>query len=286
MSIWNDISPTPFEVGFIDAGGVKTRALRAGDGDAVIMLHGTSGHLEAFSRNIRSHAEAGFSCHAIDMLGHGYTDKPPHPYEINDYVKHVLDYAEAVGADRFHIIGESLGGWVGARLAIDHPDRLLSLQLLAAGGTKADPAVMERIRGSTRDAVLNGDRERTRARLELLMADPAKDVSDELVEVRHRIYQQDEFRSNIDNLLSLQQMERRQRNLLTEDAMASIRARTLVVWGRQNPFGDIPEAELMHRAIAGSRLVLFDACGHWPQHEHAQEYNRLSVDFLSDVGPA
>jgi len=282
MTIWTDLSPTEFRLTFVDADGIRTRALQAGEGPVVILLHGTSGHLEAFSRNIRAHVEAGYSCHAIDMLGHGYTDKPKQPYEIADYVKHVLDYAEAVGAERFHIVGESLGGWVGAQLAAEHPERVLSLQLLAAGGTKANPEVMKRISESTREAVLTDDRSLTRKRLELLMADPAADVSDELVDIRFSIYRHPEFQANIENLLSLQEMERRRRNLLTEERMGSITCPTLIVWGRQNPFGDVPEAELMHRSIAGSQLVLFDSCGHWPQHEKAAEYNALSTAFLAE----
>jgi 2-hydroxy-6-oxonona-2,4-dienedioate hydrolase len=284
VSIWTDLSPIPFRLTYVDAAGVRTRALQAGEGPLVIMLHGTSGHLEAFSRNLRPHVEAGFACHAIDMLGHGYTDKPGRPYEIPDYVQHVLDYADAVGAERFHILGESLGGWVGARLAADHPERVISLQLLAAGGTKANPEVMQRIRESTREAVRTDDVGFTRRRLELLMADPAKDVSDELVDIRYAIYQHPDFKANIENLLSLQDLERRLRNLLTEEQMGRIVAPTLVVWGRQNPFGDVPEAELMHRSIPGSRLVLFDGCGHWPQHEKSDEYNPISLAFLADAG--
>jgi 2-hydroxy-6-oxonona-2,4-dienedioate hydrolase len=159
-----------------------------------------------------------------------------------------------------------------------------SLQLIAAGGTKADPAVMDRIRTSTLKAVQTDDLELTRSRLHLLMHDPAKDVSDELVEIRHRIYHEPDFVRNVDNLLSLQDMERRQRNLMREDRLARITAPTLIIWGHENPFGQIPEAEFMHRCIPGSRLELFERCGHWPQHEHAERYNPLAIAFL-DANP-
>lgn len=66
------------------------------------------------------------------MLGHGYTGKPDKPYEIADYVTHLVDYLDAVGVGAAHIVGESLGGWVGARAAVEHPERVLSLQLLCA----------------------------------------------------------------------------------------------------------------------------------------------------------
>jgi 2-hydroxy-6-oxonona-2,4-dienedioate hydrolase len=280
MTIWNEISPTPFSVDYVDAGGVRTRSLRAGldNEPAVVFLHGTSGHLEAFARNISAHAQD-FQVHAVDMLGHGYTDKPNHPYEIPLYVKHLIDYLDAAGIEKAHIGGESLGGWVGARAAVDHPGRIASLQLLCAGGTVANPEVMQRIDSSTRQAVAT-DVELTRKRLRLLMASE-QDATEELVQVRHRIYHQPDFVANIDNLLSLQKMEIRQRNLLTEEQMNAITQPTLIVWGRKNPFGDVPEAERMHRCIPGSRLELFADCGHWPQHEHAQRYNELSLEFLA-----
>ena len=283
MTIWTELSPLAFRVEYVDAKGVRTRTLRAGDPDAptVVFLHGTSGHLEAFARNITAHAD--YDVHAIDMLGHGYTGKPARPYEIADYVAHLLDYLDAVGVERAHIVGESLGGWVGARAAIEHPERVQSLQLLCAGGTVANPKVMERIKSSTLQAVTSDDIDLTRARLRLLMADEA-DATEELVEVRHAIYHAPDFVANVENLLSLQEMERRQRNLLRPEDLARITQPTLIVWGRQNPFGEVPEANAMHEAIAGSRLELFEACGHWPQHEKAELYNPISLEFLRKAG--
>ncbi|MCL2534657.1 MAG: alpha/beta fold hydrolase [Nocardiaceae bacterium] len=280
MTIWNELAGIDFAVRTVDAAGIPTRSLQAGSGDeAVVFLHGTSGHLEAFARNIAVHA-AHYECHAIDMLGHGYTGKPDYPYEIPRYVEHLVNYLDAVGLEKVHLVGESLGGWVAAHLASEQPERVLSLQLLAAGGTVANPEVMERIRTSTTKAVQSDDVELTRARLHLLMHDPV-DATEELVEARHRIYHQPDFVANIHNLLSLQDMETRQRNLLRPDRLARIQAPTLVVWGHENPFGDVPEAKKMAEDIPGAQLQLYPECGHWPQHEQAALYNPLSLEFLA-----
>ena len=291
MTAWLDLMRTPHSVRRVDAGGTPTRVLRAGpvvageaahgEAEAVVMLHGTSGHLEAFTRTVPAHAAAGYDVHAIDMLGHGWTGNRGVKQEIPRYVEHLVDYLDAAGLQTVHVVGESLGGWVAAYLATDHAERVASLQLLAAGGTVANPEVMERIRTSTTKAVTTDDVDLTRKRLELLMADPAKDVSDELVQVRHAIYHAPDFVENLPNLLCLQDMETRQRNLLREDRMAKISQPTLVVWGRKNPFGDVPEAERMAEAIPGARLELFDECGHWPQHERVDLYDPLSLEFLS-----
>lgn len=280
MSIWTDLSGIEFCVKHVDAAGVATRALIAGAGEDLLFLHGTSGHLEAFSRNVVAHVKAGFRCHAIDALGHGYTDKPDYPYEIPKYARHVMDYMDAQGIHRAHWAGESLGGWTSGWVAIHHPQRVKSLQLIAAGGTKANPQVMERIKKSTTKAVLEDDIALTRQRLELLMHNPEQDVSAELVDIRHAIYHQPQFQSNLHNLLCLQRMEIRQRNLLKAEDLARISAPTLVIWGMENPFGEVPEATKMCAAIPGAELELFERCGHWPQHEHAERYNELAIRFL------
>ena len=105
-------------------------------------------------------------------------------------------------------------------------------------------------------------------------------VTDELVEVRHTIYHTPDFVAHIDQLLCLQNMEIRQRNLLHSDDLAKIKAPTLVIWGQENPFGDVPEAVAMHEVIGRSQLELFPHCGHWPQYEWPNRYNKLSVEFI------
>lgn len=283
MTAWTDLLGVPFCVERVDVAGVATRALVAGEGPDVVCLHGTSGHLEAFTRNIAAHVAAGYRVHAVDMLGHGYTDKPAHPYELPGYVEHLTGYLDARGIDRVNLAGESLGGWVSGWFTSDHPERVISLQLIAAGGTKANPEIMERIRTSTRRAVETDDRELTRSRLQLLMHHHEGNVTDELVDVRHRIYHEPDFVAGIDNLLSLQDMETRQRNLLREDRLERIGAvPTLIIWGNENPFGDVPEARLMHDNIPGSRLELYAECGHWPQYERAELYNPMSIAFLDE----
>lgn len=282
MTLWTQLSQTDYRHGFIDAGGLRTRFVRAGSGDPVVMLHGTSGHLEAFVRNITVLSDS-FDCHAVDMLGHGYTEGPDEDYRIPRYVAHVLAYLDAQGIQRANFIGESLGGWVAGRLAADHADRVGGLILVAPGGTVANPPVMERIRTSTRAAVESDDISLTRKRLELLMYDPAN-VSDELVEVRHTIYHRTQFVARINRLLCLQTMENRVEDILTVEQMGRIKAPTRIVWGAENPFGDVPEAERMHAAIPGSELEIYGECGHWPQHEHADRFNNEAREFFGRIG--
>ena len=284
MSIWTALSGVNFCHTYVDANGIRTRAVQAGpaDGEHIVFLHGTSGHLEAFVRNLPAHARR-YRCHAIDMLGHGYTAKPDYPYEIPRYVDHLLGYLDAVGAQRAHLVGESLGGWVACWLASEQPQRVASLQLLCMGGTKVNPAVMERLKTTTTAAVTQDDRALTRDRLNLLWASWDEELGEELTDVRYAIYHEPEFAKGLPNLLALQDVETRERNLLRPDRMARVQAPTLIVWGNKNPFGEIPEATAIAEAIPGARLEIFPETGHWPQHEQAERYNALSLSFLAEV---
>lgn len=68
-----------FRLHHVDAGGISTRVLQAGSGPALVMLNGSSGHLERYARNVRDLAKH-FHVLCFDMVGHGYTDKPDMPY--------------------------------------------------------------------------------------------------------------------------------------------------------------------------------------------------------------
>lgn len=118
-SFWSDLRAGSFEQGYLDAGGIRTRYLRAGRRGApvLVLLHGTGGHAEAYTRNLLAHGEH-FDTWAIDMVGHGWSDKPLVPYEIDVYVEHLKDVLGALGCAKAHISGESLGGWVGAHFAL------------------------------------------------------------------------------------------------------------------------------------------------------------------------
>src|SRR6476469_2597657 len=95
-SVWSDLQGVPFSQGFLNAGGVRTRYLHAGDPSrpVVVFLHGWGGHAEAYVRRLESHAKH-FSTWSINMIGHGYTNKPGHPLEVNQYVTHLMAFLDA-----------------------------------------------------------------------------------------------------------------------------------------------------------------------------------------------
>ncbi|MGV0687623.1 alpha/beta fold hydrolase [Mycolicibacterium thermoresistibile] len=279
-SVWSDLQGVAFTQGYLDAGGVRTRYLHAGEADkpVLIFLHGSGGHAEAYVRNLEAHAEH-FSTWSIDMLGHGYTDKPGHPLEVRHYVEHLAAVLDAIGADRAHISGESLGGWVASRFAIDRPDRLDRLVLNTAGGSQADPEVMKRIITLSMAAAENPSWDTVQARITWLMADKSKGY-DDIVASRQKIYRQPGFVDAMRDIMALQDPEIRARNLLGPEEYGAITAPTLVVWTSDDPTADVDEGKRIASMIPGARFEVMPGCGHWPQYEDPATFNRLHIDFL------
>lgn len=279
-SVWSDLQGVAFSQGYLDVGGVRTRYLHAGDPElpTLVLLHGSGGHAEAYVRNLEAHAEH-FSTWSIDMLGHGYTDKPGHPLEIAHYVDHLLAFLDTIGADRVHLSGESLGGWVASRAAADHPDRIDRLVLNTAGGSQADPEVMKRIITLSMAAAEDPSWETVQARIKWLMADKSKDY-DDIVASRQRIYRLPGFVSAMSDIMALQDPEIRARNLIGPDDYGRIKAPTLVLWTSDDPTADVTEGSRIASMIPGARFEVMPNCGHWPQYEDPKTFNRLHIDFL------
>ena len=283
-SVWSDLAQVEFCQGFLQAGPYRTRYLHAGDESkpVLLMLHGITGHAEAYVRNLRAHAEH-FSCWAIDFIGHGYSSKPDHPLEIPHYIDQINHVMDTLGAQKAYFTGESLGGWVTARYAIDHPERVEKIVLNTMGGTMANPKVMERLYTLSMEAAQDPSWERVKARLEWLMADPTM-VGDDLIKTRQMIFQQPDWPKACEMNMALQNPEIRKRNMLTDDDLRSIQAEALVVWTTKDPSGPVDEGRRIASLIPKARLAVIENCGHWPQYEDTETFNRIHLDFLLGRG--
>ncbi|MFM0239851.1 alpha/beta fold hydrolase [Paraburkholderia phytofirmans] len=281
-SVWADLRGVTFSQGYLDAGGVKTRYMASGSPDKPLLLclHGVGGHAEAYSRNFGPHGEH-FWVVAIDMLGHGWTDKPAIDYQVKDYAEHVLAVLKALGRERAHITGESLGGWVATYLAVHHPEVVDHLVLNTAGGWTAHPEVMARLKSLSNQAAEDPSWERIKTRLEFLMCDKSM-VSDDLIETRRSIYAQPGFADTMKRIMCLQEMEIRRTNMITEEQYRSIKAPSLVVWTSHDPTATPAEGKEISEMIPNCKYVVMNECGHWPQFEDAELFNRLHINFLLD----
>ncbi|TNH30889.1 alpha/beta hydrolase [Micromonospora orduensis] len=279
-SVWSDLAQVEFSQGFIQAGPYRTRYLKAGaqDKPLLLMLHGVTGHAEAYVRNLKAHAEH-FNVYAIDFIGHGYSAKPDHPLEIPHYIDQVHHVMDTLGYDKAYFSGESLGGWVAARFAQLYPDKVERIVLNTMGGTMANPQVMERLYTLSMQAAEDPSWERVKARLEWLMADPSM-VTADLIKTRQMIFQQPDWPRACRMNMALQDLETRKRNMLSDDDLRAIKAEALVIWTTKDPSGPVDEGRRIAELIPNGRLQVIENAGHWPQYEQTAVFNRVHLDFL------
>jgi 2-hydroxy-6-oxonona-2,4-dienedioate hydrolase len=283
QTMWLQVGDVPHTLEYIDVGPWRTRVLRVGDGEeTIVLLNGTSGHIEAWTHNIRALAEH-YRVVAYDYPGHGYTTLADDDLEIADYESHLLGLLDALGLDRVHLAGESLGGWIAVKLASRHPERLRTVVLSAPGGRMITRASMERVSPISRRAVEDPTYDNVRARLEVVIHDPER-ITDELVEQRRAIYGRPGFLRSMEAIMALQDPEIRARNQVTDDDYAAIAVPALLVWTDHEPTGGAGVGEQLVELIPDGELVVIQGAAHWPQWEDPAVFNERTLDFLKRKG--
>ena len=281
MSFWNHMNRCAFSHRWVDAGGQRTRVVEAGEGDStVVFLHGIGGHIETFCYNIAEHA-AKHRVVAFDLIGHGYSAKPDGLYEIERYVDQTLHLLDRMQIDKAVLCGTSVGGWVFARIAARYPDRVSRLSLVSSAGLTSHPSVMHNLKTLTERASLVGGREGVRLRLDFVLKNPEA-LTEELIDVRHDIYTAEDYKAAVKNVMCLQNMEIRQRNLLQAGELARIEAPTLVIWTREDPTATLEDGLKYANGIRDSRFIVFENSAHMPQLEEYERFNALHLAFIDD----
>lgn len=281
-SIWTELVDVPFQQGWLDAGGIRTRYAHAGERGrpVVLMLHGTAGSWENFARNIGPLSRE-YDCYSIDMVGCGYSDKPDVPYETTVYAKHAKDFLDAIGAERAHLIGCSLGGWVAARLAVTWPERLASLTMVSAAGYLSDSANMSRIKSQRTKAVDEPTWDNVKQIFNSLIHDEKNRIPD-IVALRQGIYRRPDMPAAMQHILCLQDPEVRARNVLTEAQWRSITAPALVIGSLADQDTYLQTARIVSKLMPNAVYDEMANVGHWPQFEDAATFNRLFLRFMKE----
>ncbi|MFJ7905174.1 alpha/beta fold hydrolase [Streptomyces sp. NPDC096198] len=134
-------TPHSLEELTIDVGPHRHDALAAGprDGDLVLLLHGWPEFADCWTEELHALAEAGYRAVAVDQRGYSPGARPEKPtdYAVEHLVDDALAFADAQGADRFHLVAHDWGGMVAWALASTHPERLKSLSVLATPHPRA-----------------------------------------------------------------------------------------------------------------------------------------------------
>lgn len=262
---------------FVTIDGIRIHFQRVGSGQPLVCLHGGGPGATAwsnFSPNVAA-LSAHYELILVDMPGFGLSDKlllePP---ALTRAASIINGLAEECGYERFGVLGNSRGGQVGLKMAIDRPELVSRLAVigsmpgmpsaLAPNPPEAVSLIREYYQGT------GPSLEKLRHLMRRMVFDPAL-ITDELVQAR--------FEASLDpDVVALGGALPASQDLSGE--LASIQCPTLIIWGQDDRAGALDVGLMMLRRIPDARLHVFGRCGHWAQLEHRDEFNRLVLDFM------
>lgn len=241
----------------------------------VVFVHGSGPGASGYSNfkfNAAAFAQAGHRVLVPDLPGFGYSSKPTDiDYTTNFFVESLVGLLDALGVQRCALVGNSLGGGVSIRAALDHPQLVEKLVLMAPGGIEeletymAMPAMAAMIENFVSGAL---DRAGLRRVLENLVFD-ATHVTDELVEERYAILQ-----TQPPEVLSRMKIPN------MEAELGAIQCPVLAFWGVDDAMVPASGGRKITSRCRPSRLIEVAECGHWVMVEHRRMFNAACLDFL------
>lgn len=268
-------------------GRYATRVIEAGEGEPLLLLHGTGGHAENYVRNITP-LSRNYRVIAMDFLWHGRSETSRFdPEVLPPLVDQVLDVLDTLKIERAHIEGQSLGGWVAALFALKYPARVSRLILTTPMGYRPDPGAVphyveqdpRHVREANLAVLHEPTYENVKARLERIVNDPSV-VEEESICVRQAFYNDPAVNKVQRELMThyLGGVEPK-RHVITDELARRIGARTLVYWGETN-FVPRSVGEHLARQIPNAVFFCSPKTGHWAQFEHFEVHNREVLRFL------
>lgn len=268
---------------FAQIGDLKLHFNEAGQGEAVVMLHGggpgASGWSN-FSRNIDTFVAAGFRVILLDQPGFSKSSEVV-LNETRDVAnaRALLGLLDKLDIARAHLIGNSMGGATSLQFALAHPQRIGKLVLIGAGGgghSVFQPMPLEGMK-----LFFKLYREPTRENFDRMMEAFVYDPSALTPELRNKRFESIE--RNLTHLQNFIASFEAVGSKVVQDQTArlgQIKADTLITWGRDDRFVPLDHGLKLVSLIPSARLHVFGKCGHWGQWEKADEFNRLVIDFL------
>jgi 4,5:9,10-diseco-3-hydroxy-5,9,17-trioxoandrosta-1(10),2-diene-4-oate hydrolase len=273
-----DASPKPVPEGRYAQlpNGRRIHYLDEGQGPVVVWLHGSGNGASGYSNfkgNYPAFVKAGYRCIVPDLVGFGYSDKPADvEYPLAFFVECVKQALDVIGVRKYTLLGNSLGGAIALGFALEHPDHVERLVLMAPGGLNDLPDYLAMPGMAAMFATFGGGpltvEKMKEFFLKAFVVNPAC-VDDQLVRERFELMK----------LQNPQVMKTMKVPNLTA-RLGEIACPALTLWGLNENM--MPESGILRLAkgLRNGRMVLVPNCGHWVMIEHRELFNRMVLDFL------
>ena len=268
-------SRSPVQAKDVTVLGFKIHYLEAGSGPAVILLHGLGGDGSRWRPNVEPLAKD-FHVFALDQIGFGQSDKPLANYNTGMLAEFLVEFLKAVNVPKASLVGNSMGAGVALYTAVHYPHVVERIVLADGGGFRAanaaSPAPMTSEALRRRQLQNSTTREETREFFKILFHDKSL-VTEKMVD--------EQLVMRLRSAFTITKMqEAGDRGSLTEEQVRGVKTPTLIVWGKYDELANPAGADRLERTIPGAKKVIIDNCGHMPQLEKADEFNRIVREFL------
>jgi pimeloyl-ACP methyl ester carboxylesterase len=256
-----------------------------GRGPAVVLVHGLGGFAESWRHNVGALAGR-TTVYALDLPGFGRSTKPRARYRLADLARAVHGFLEALGLGSVSLVGHSLGGAVCMTHALMHPSRVERLALVGAvvpgfGYRGSWAARLTALPGVGEALALVRSAWLYKVALARCFHGPARDEVDFLVEHAWAVRTSMEARAAFLTTLRGLGRDLAEHRDDYRRAIATLDLPVLLIHGRQDPVVPAGHCAEVAQAVPRAAVRWVDACGHFPQIEHASAVNGWLVQFLA-----
>jgi len=261
---------------YLEVDGLRTFYIKMGTGYPLLLIHGTSPGacaLTSWGINIEPLAALGFTVIAFDQPGFGYSDNPK-DYSLDFRVAHAKSFINKLKLDHFHLIGNSQGAYVTAKIALEdeRTERLVfvSSGTIAPQGSPEAQALAKEHGAHLRQYTPSLENARS---LTLGTLFNEKLVTEELVQLRYEMSTGKNYES---------QCQRRNVPFPKpiHDQLRALKVKTLILWGNNDGGAAVERALPLFQLIPNAELHIFDKCGHWVQWDQAARFHTIVDNFL------
>jgi pimeloyl-ACP methyl ester carboxylesterase len=275
---------------WIDVDGHPVNVIEIGEGPPVVFVHGHSGCWQNWLENLLPAAEAGHRAIAFDLPGFGASEKPDRKLTIEGWARDTDVLFEALDIDSAALVGNSLGGFIAAQVAISHPTRVGRLVLVTAAGV-SDRYIGLPSKLLARNAVARFERllnsrgtiPKSQARMIVTRPRLRRAALGFVVAYPERL-----------PAVTCMELLRGAGHEAVPDATAaimtydfsehvpSISCPTMIVWGERDRLVSAASADRYEELIDGARKIVYADTGHMPQLERPARFNADLEAFLAE----
>ena len=250
---------------------------------AVVLIHGFGAALEEWAPVIPTLVEAGYRVVALDLRGHGWSDRPDGDYSIPGQSQLVLALADRLGLTTFDLVGHSWGSAVSLDVALRAPERVTRIALFNGMFFEAQqPVVFSWARVPGLGELVYGVfyPERMDEKMAFSFYDPDRHATEDLVERLDALM--DRPGTLAASLAGVRAMD----YAPLEARLRDVRQPVLLLWGREDEVTPLEWGERLLHALPRARLEVLPRCGHIPMLEARALSNGHLLAFLDgEAGP-